>query len=464
MRHGEFDPPSMVPYRNESKYGLAAYPHERYSAVSLEGARQSITLLKNHEGTLPLRVARDRRVAMFGCLIHTRRTGGLVYSDCHVAATAGYDSASQSGPLKTTPTPDAALRALGYNATFVNASFTEISGGYVLSAQGAQTVAAAAAAADINVVFVGRAGKEGESGSWCQVRTCGDNSDLQLPSEQRELLSHVLGSGKPVVLVLFNTNPLDLASVMDGAAAIVHAFYPQQWAGTAVADILSGRSVPAGRMPYSWVRNLNDTGSISNYTMTGTSKTYRYQLPHKEPPLFPFGFGLSYSKFEYSSLSIHPSAPSTCDNITVTATVTNVGDVDADEVVQVFATFDKGAPLPSPYRQLVAFERLHTRAGTSQNVELSIPPARLALVDDTKAVGGNLPVRMVVPLAMQLSLGGQQPEQATTAPSNVLSTPLVIHGASVPLDTCGRRVPIISGPALMDASPSSHATSYSILG
>ena len=234
-----------------------------------------------------------------------------------------------------------------------------------MSAAGKQKVTDAATTADVSVVFIGRAGAEGESGGWCKMRTCGDNADLSLPLEQHELVAQVLATGRPTVIVLFNTNPVDLSFLMNKVQAIVHAYYPQQWAGTAVADILAGVVSPAGRLPYSWPRDLSDAGSLTDYTMTGTSKTYRYQLQNKKPPLFPFGFGLSFSNFEYAAMSVSPSVAATCDNLTVSVTVANIGEVDAAEVVQVYITWER-APLLAPFRQLVAFERVYLQVISKQ--------------------------------------------------------------------------------------------------
>lgn len=413
MRHGEFDPRVMVPYRDESKYGADSYPEELYSNVSLQAAQQSITLLKNDGDVLP--ISATASVALFGCLVRAQRVGGKIYPDCQVAATAGYDSVT---PHKVTATPAVALQALGYDATFVS----DTSGAAVTDA---------AKAADVAVVFIGRAGFEGESGDWCTERTCGDNSDLNLPDEQKTLLADVLAAGTPTVIVMFTTNPFAFA--VDGAAAVVHAHYPQLWAGTAVADVLAGVVSPAGRMPYSFITTLKDVGDIGDYKMSGTSKTYRFEQPSKTPPLFPFGFGLSYTTFKYSDLSL-PSTAATCEGVVLSVTVTNTGACDSDEVVQAYATWEV-APLSTPDRQLVGFERVHIKAGAVTTVKLDLPAARFALANDSAAVG-PLPMWVAAPVRVALSVGGQQPGQATAAPSNVLSAVITISGPSMALASC----------------------------
>merc|ERR1740129_949434 len=192
----------------------------------------------------------------------------------------------------------------------------------------------------------------------------------------------VLSSGTPTVLVLFTTDPLDLESFVDGkeVPAVVHAFYPEMWGGRALAEILAGRVSPAGRMPYSWPHGLADVGDISDYTMTGTSKTYRYWKQNKSFDRFPFGYGPSYTTFHYSNLSVDPPIAKTCQSITVKVVVQNTGSVSSDEVVQAYAHW-RDAP-SAPQRQLVGFERVHLAGGSSVLVSITIMPEQLALVQE----------------------------------------------------------------------------------
>jgi len=415
FRHGEFDPPEMVPYMDQEKYGK--FDADFYSNVSLQAAQQSIALLKNDDDFLPLSKEQGS-VAVFGCLVREQRTGGRIYPDCQVAATAGYSTA----PSKTDPPADA-LKKLGFDASFVES-------------MAADDVEAAAAAADVAVVFLGRAGSEGESGDWCTARTCGDNDDLKVPPEQQTILDAVIASGTPTVLVFYTTNPLDIgAAVASGnVRAVLHAFYPEVWAGTAVADVLAGVVAPAGRMPYSWPTSLVDAGDIGDYVMTGTSKTYRFFKDDKTAPLFPFGYGLSYTSFSYADMSVSPEQAKPCESVTVSVTVTNTGDVDSDEVVQVYAQW-RDAPLPAPQQQLVGFERVHVKAGDSVQVSLVLAPEQLALVDENAGDDG-VPVWMAQPVTVDLFVGGQQPSQAVAAPSNTLAGQCAVVGKAVPLDEC----------------------------
>lgn len=238
------------------------------------------------------------------------------------------------------------------------------------------------------------------------------------------------------MLINFGANPFLLNNYTEhkGVAAVLDAYYPQRFAGPAVADVLSGAYPPAGRLPFSWVRGLSDSGDLGNYTMAGTSKTYRYELPNKTAPLFPFGYGLSYTSFKYSALAVSPATVQPCKGAEVSVQVANTGAVDSDEVVQVYASWE-GSKLASPARQLVGFDRVHVRAGQSTTVKITVAPEQMALIDDSDTTA--LPVWTVAPATVHLSVGGQQPNQATTAPSNLLSASFAIAGTPTPLSHCG---------------------------
>jgi beta-glucosidase len=413
FRHGEFDPPEIVPYNDDKRYGPAAYDMDFYSNASLQAAQQSIVLLKNVAGFLPLDLKLQQNVAVFGCLWNPRK--GQPYADCQAAATAGYSTAP-----RRTPGPAESLRTVGFNASFVNSSDKAI-------------VTAAARAADVAVVIVGRAGAEGEGK---------DNRNLTVPADQHSLMMNVLASETPTVLVLFTCNPLDLESIfeMKGVLAVVHAFYPEVWAGRAVADMLAGIVSPAGRMPYSWPRRLVDSGDIGNYTMTGTSKTYRYWRGDKPFDLFPFGYGLSYATFHYSKLSVDSSIAKTCMNITLKVTVANTGTVASDEVVQVYASW-KASP-SAPQRQLVGFERVRIPEHKSVEVTFIVTPEQLALVKEA-VTPDALPTWMAVPVEVEFAVGGQQPDQLVSLSSNVLKTSVKIIGQALPVDDCGPEYSVV---------------------
>jgi len=242
--------------------------------------------------------------------------------------------------------------------------------------------------------------------------------------------------------VLFTADPIDLEAFVDGkqVVAVIHAFYPEIWGGKALAEILAGRVSPGGRMPYSWPRGLADVGAVSDYTMTGTSKTYRYWKQNKTFDRFPFGYGLSYTTFHYSNLSVNPSVAKTCQNITLKVVVQNTGSVFSDEVVQAYAHW-RNAPT-APQRQLVGFERVSLAPGSSAEVTLTVKPEQLALVQEAQTPD-ELPIWMAVPVDIDFTVGGQQPSQLVSAPSNLLKVSAKVGGRTVPVDDCGQEVVVV---------------------
>jgi hypothetical protein len=285
---------------------------------------------------------------------------------------AGYNTAPH-----THGWPSDALQALGFNVTKTWGCNDPSGRREKCTQYNSSAVEAAAKAASVVILFIGRGGDEGEKR---------DNENMTLPGQQKQMVLDAVGSGTPVVLVLLSCNPLDLAFAVESAAvvAILHAYYPQSWGATATARVLSGEVSPAGRMPYSWPRNLSQAGEVGNYTMAGTHKTYRYGIAD---PLFPFGYGLSYSTFSYSALSVTPSVKP-CANLSVSVTVSNTGLVDSDEVVQVYAKWGPQSlpdTLSAPSLQLVGFERVHVKAGASKAVRIDIQPQQLAMLNSTGA-------------------------------------------------------------------------------
>jgi beta-glucosidase len=261
-----------------------------------------------------------------------------------------------------------------------------------------------------------------------------DRVDLALPGAQGQLLqdaAEAAGPGGSLIVVLFNAGGLDVAwaAGSDQVGAMLAAGFPGQTTGTAVADLLFGDVAPAGRLAVTWPKSLEQVGQIGDYHMPG--KTFRYA---QVDPLYPFGFGLSYTTFEYSGLTIEPSAPRPCETVTVRVTVSNTGHVPADEVVLAFVEWSH-APHPTPNRSLAAFTRVHLAAGSSQAVELVMDPARLAVLA-IPGLHGASSTWMAASVSMRIFVGGQQPNMAVRAPSNVLSASFQVAGADVPLSTC----------------------------
>ena len=223
----------------------------------------------------------------------------------------------------------------------------------------------------------------------------GDRTNLNLPAVQEQLLNAIAATGKPVIVVLNSGGALSINNAQEKAAAIILAGYGGQQGGNAVADVLFGDYNPAGRLPVTYYKSIDQIPAFENYDMTG--KTYRF---FTKEPLFPFGYGLSYTSFTYSNLSI-PEKAIAGDKVKVRITVTNSGKVDGDEVVELYLT-DEKASTPRPIRQLEGFKRINLKPGESKNVEFVLEARQFSIIN-------NKEKRVIEPGYFTISVGGKQP-------------------------------------------------------
>ena len=236
----------------------------------------------------------------------------------------------------------------------------------------------------------------------------GDRTHLNLPRVQEELMKAICATGKPTVLVLLNGSALSINWAATNIPAILTAGYPGQQGGNAVADVLFGDYNPAGRLPVTYYKSVDQLPPFEDYDMKG--RTYRY---FKDEPLYPFGYGLSYTFFKYGSLSI-PKQVEIKKPVKVSVTVTNVGKYDGDEVVQLYLT-DEAASTTRPIRQLEGFERIHLKKGESKVVTFYISPRQLSMIN-------NEGERVIEPGWFSISVGGQQPGFSGTKNAYTTST------------------------------------------
>ncbi len=230
----------------------------------------------------------------------------------------------------------------------------------------------------------------------------GDRVSLNLPKVQEDLLSQVVALGKPTVLVLMNGSGLAVNWARDYVPAIVEAWYPGQAGGTAIADVLFGDYNPGGRLPVTFYRSANDLPPFTDYSMKG--KTYRFFTGE---PLFPFGYGLSYTKFAYSKLMV-PEKSVAGEDVKISVDVSNVGDRAGDEVVELYvkvppARFTRAGEYGTPpIRSLAGFRRVTLAPKEHKTVEFTLTARQLALVN---ALGESV----VWPGTIEISVGGVQP-------------------------------------------------------
>jgi len=229
----------------------------------------------------------------------------------------------------------------------------------------------------------------------------GDRTDIVLPAPQRELMEAIVATGKPVVLVLLNGSAVAVNWADDNIPAILEAWYPGQAAGTAIADTLFGAYNPAGRLPVTFYKSVDQIPAFSDYDMGG--RTYRY---FDGDPLFPFGHGLSYTTFSYSELELPESVQSGAD-VQLSVTVENTGSVAGEEVVQLYLT-DLEASAPVPIRSLAGVQRVFLQPGERRRLSFAITTRQLSLIDAESK-------RVVEPGLFDISVGGKQPGFTGTA-------------------------------------------------
>jgi beta-glucosidase len=229
----------------------------------------------------------------------------------------------------------------------------------------------------------------------------GDRTNLDLPKPEQELLEAVAATGKPVVLVLSNGSALAVNWAKVHANAILDSWYPGEEGGAAIAETLSGKNNPAGRLPVTFYTGVDQLPPFEDYAMKG--RTYRY---FAGKPLYPFGYGLSYTTFSYSNLTLPKKAIKAGDPMTAEVTVTNTGKREGDEVAQLYLSFPKvhGAPLLA----LRGFKRVHLKPGESQTLQFELKDRDLGMVSEA-----GEPI--IAKGKYSVSVGGGQPN--TDAPT-----------------------------------------------
>ncbi len=223
----------------------------------------------------------------------------------------------------------------------------------------------------------------------------GDRTKIDLPAVQTATLKKLKKLGKPVILVNMSGSAVALNWEDQNLDAILQAWYPGQEGGTAIADVIFGDYNPAGRLPVTFYKSINDLPDFSDYDMEG--RTYRY---FRGEPLYPFGYGLSYTSFNYSNLKF-PESATTSDKLTISVDVENTGLYDGDEVVQLYVKIEE-AVVPVPIHSLQGFKRINLKSGEKKTVTFTLNPQQFSIIDDENK-------RLVQSGNIFIFIGGQQP-------------------------------------------------------
>ncbi|HZL09686.1 MAG TPA: glycoside hydrolase family 3 C-terminal domain-containing protein [Prolixibacteraceae bacterium] len=248
----------------------------------------------------------------------------------------------------------------------------------------------------------------------------GDRVKIDLPAIQDSLLRILYATGKPVVLVLMSGSALAVNWADQNLPAIMQSWYPGEEGGTAVADVLFGDFNPAGRLPITFYKSADQLPPFEDYAMKG--RTYRY---FEGEPLYPFGFGLSYSTYQYSNLKC-TQAIKTGESLGISADVKNTSLVAGEEVVQFYTKLESSS-YPTPIRSLQGFQRISLNPGEKKTVTFKLNPRQMSVVDDNGK-------RLIVPGNLMLSIGGGQPNQAKKLNIATISGKVKISGKSSQID------------------------------
>jgi beta-glucosidase len=329
---GLFDRPLVNPALNSS-----VYRSRQRLAVSQHSALESMTLLKNENHLLPL--------------AKSLRSLAVIGPNGDVARYGDYER-----------------EANGKHISILQGIRTLLPGAAVTFNDGKDIASAVAAARSADVVIMALGENLGISGEGF------DRSCLDLPGNQEQLLEAVAATGKPVVLVLENGRPLTIPWAKQHIPAILEAWYPGEFGGSAIAATLFGDNNPAGRLTITFPRSV---AQLPDYYNADPSRVRKY-IESSGEPLFSFGYGLSYTSFRYDHLSVQPPPPGGHQDIKVTVDVTNTGDREGDEVAQLYLR-ENVSSVETPERALKGFSRIHLKRGETRTVTFRIPEDQLAV-------------------------------------------------------------------------------------
>jgi beta-glucosidase len=360
FRLGMFDPPERVSYA-QIPYDVVDSAEHREAA--LEAARQSLVLLKNQGGLLPLDGKKITSIAVIG----PNADETLVLSGNYMGTPAE--------PISVLAGIRAAVPAETIVRYAKGCGITEGSDGERAEAvEAAEESQAAVLALGLSQQLEGEQGQQ--EGNPPGVSSLGDRLTLNLPPIQEKLLQAVFETGTPVILVLLNGSAVAVNWAEENVPAILEAWYPGQAGGTAVAEALFGLTNPGGRLPVTFYRSAKDLPAFDDYSME--NRTYRY---FTGDPLYPFGFGLSYTTFAYRNLEITPTEAKSGEPVSVQVEVENTGDREGDEVIQLYLK-DEKASLPVPQLQLQGFIRLRLAPGEKQTVRFTLTAEQMSCADE----------------------------------------------------------------------------------
>ena len=372
---GMFDPPEDVPFTSISMDIVACKKHRQ---LAYRTATETVVLLKNKNNILPIKPSTKKIFVTGPTATSVEVLLGNYYgfNDQMITLLEGIAGRIPEG------------MGMEYTSGALLKHPREIKNTWAPGM---------AQSADIAIVCAGLSSfLEGEEGESLLSPMNGDRDSISLPQSQVNYIKELAIHGVKIVLLLTGGSPIALGEVENMVDAILFVWYPGMEGGRAVADVLFGDISPAGKLPVTFPKSLDQLPAFDDYTMQG--RTYRYLTGE---PLYPFGFGLSYSCFEYSDLRLDQTEPAPGDSVDVSVNLHNRGSQDSAEVVQFYLS-DLQASTIVPLHHLVGFERVVLKAGESRTVKLTLTPQMMSFYNDV----GKLTLE---PGEFRLEVGGCSP-------------------------------------------------------
>jgi len=412
MKLGLFDDPEKVPYTN-IPYHINDCPEHRDFA--LEVAKKSLVLLKNENSILPLNKDNIKTIAVIG-----------PNADSRDALIGNYVGT----PSKYVTVLEGIREAVNQDTRVIYAQGCHLYLDKVEKrAEPGDRIAEAVAAADMADVVVMCLGldanMEGEevhmSSDTNTLR--GDKKDLNLPGQQQLLLEEVYKTGKPIILVLLSGSALAVTWADEHVPTIIQAWYPGAEGGKAIASLIFGEFCPEGKLPVTFYRTSEELPDFRDYSMK--NRTYRYMT---NEALYPFGYGLSYTRFEYDDIKISSNRVKTGDSVELSVKVKNTGTWEANETVQLYLK-DVEASVEVPKYSLKGIKKVHLKPGEQAEVTFTVTPRQMALINNEGKC-------ILEPGVFEVYIGGSQPDKRSLelTGSNALKVSFEVVGTAMELE------------------------------
>ncbi|MCB0636423.1 MAG: glycoside hydrolase family 3 C-terminal domain-containing protein [Lewinella sp.] len=375
FRLGLFDPFGSGPF---DQIGPEVIRSEAHVDLALEAATKGIVLLKNDDHTLPLDQDINSIFVTGPTATHAQALLANYYGVSENLVTILEGIVSRASPHTNVKYRQGALL---YEPNHNPRDWTS----------------GTAAGSDVTVVCLGISQLiEGEEGESIASDHAGDREDIRLPQNQIDFLRVIRSRAKKLVVVITGGSAIACPEVYEMADALLYVWYPGEQGGNAVADILYGNANPSGRLPVTFVRSVEDLPPYEDYALA--NRTYRYL---ETEPLFPFGFGLSYTSFAYGELEVSRNTRSGNGPFTISTKVTNDGSMPGEEVVQLYVS-DLAASVDVPRYALRGFQRITLAPGEVKTVTFTVTPEDLMLINEAGE-------RVLEPGTFRISVGGSVP-------------------------------------------------------